>query len=372
MNSTNGSNPFPWYAPRIWHGMCFGEWAKLLARYGFRVSPSRLGLAATITMQSVSNSVLAGIQRTLYSRRVTETSLVAPPLFLVGHWRSGTTYLHELLACDERFATPTTYQCFAAPHFLASEKWAPKLLWFVLPSRRPMDNVRFAWSAPQEDEFALCSLGIPSPYLKIAFPNEEESYLDFLDLERLSPQQFREWQDCLRHFLKCVTLSTGKRIALKSPTHTSRIGFLAREYPGAKFLHIARHPVTVFLSTVNLWRVLIETNGLQVPRDTDYKEFVLSTLERMYAAYNRQRETLAPGQLVEIRYEDLVQDPVGVLRGAYERLDLGDFSTVEPALRAATRSSSSYRTNEYQLDESIRAEIMSRWAGYAARFGYSS
>jgi len=372
MNSTNGSNPFPWYAPRIWHGMRFGDWAKLLSRSGFRVSPSRLGLAATITMQSASNSVLAGIQQLVYGRRIRDTSLVEPPLFLVGHWRSGTTYLHELLACDERFATPTTYQCFAASHFLASEQWAPKLLWFILPSRRPMDNVRFAWSAPQEDEFALCSLGMKSPYLWLAFPNEPEQYLDYLDLERLSPGELADWQQCLRRFLQCVTLSTGKRIALKSPTHTSRIGFLARDYPGAKFLHIARHPVTVFHSTVHLWRVLIETNGLQVPREADYKEYVLATLERMYAAYERQRAMLAPGQLVEIRYEDLVQDPVGVLRDAYERLELGDFAKVEPALRASTRTSKSYRTNEYPLDDAIRAEVMNRWASYASRFGYDS
>ena len=372
MNSPLTSNPFPWYAPRIWHGMCLGDWVKLLARNRFRVSPSRLGLAATISVQSVSNSVLACLQHLLYRRRLARTELAAPPLFLVGHWRSGTTYLHELLACDERFATPSTYQCFAASHFLVSESWAPKLLWFILPSRRPMDNVRFAWSAPQEDEFALCSLGMKSPYLEIAFPNEEHNVFDYLDLERLPPAELAAWQGCLRQFLKCVTLSTGKRLALKSPTHTARVGFLAREYPGAKFLHIARHPVTVYLSSVNLWRVLIETNGLQVPRDSDFKEFVLSTFERMYRAYDRQREMLAPGQLMEIRYEDLVQDPVEVLREAYQRLDLGDFSVVEPALRAATRSSKSYRTNEYALDEKIREEIMSRWSGYATRFGYTS
>ena len=352
--------------------MPVGVWYGLLAENGWKIGPTRLGLAATISAASAFNSIAEPLSEARFRRRLRNPPETPPPLFIVGHWRSGTTYLHELLACDERFATPTTYQCFAASHFLASEQWAPKLLWFILPSRRPMDNVRFAWSAPQEDEFALCSLGMKSPYLWLAFPNEPEQYLDYLDLERLSPGELADWQQCLRRFLQCVTLSTRKRIALKSPTHTSRIGFLAREYPGAKFLHIARHPVTVFHSTVHLWRVLIETNGLQVPREADYKEYVLATLERMYAAYERQRAMLAPGQLVEIRYEDLVQDPVEVLRDAYERLELGDFAKVEPALRASTRTSKSYRTNEYPLDDAIRAEVMNRWAGYASRFGYDS
>ena len=38
------------------------------------------------------------------------------------------------------------------------------------------------WDRPQEDEFALCSMGAPSPYFKMAFPNEgaqDEEYMDF-------------------------------------------------------------------------------------------------------------------------------------------------------------------------------------------------
>jgi len=142
---------YPAWAPRFWHGMLWRDWWRLLARHHFRVHPWRWGLATTVSIQTAFNSVLAALTRWRYRRQVAQTALVGPPVFIVGHWRSGTTYLHELLSCDERFATPTTFQCFAANHFLLTEAWLPKLVWFLMPSRRPMDNVRTAWDSPQDD-----------------------------------------------------------------------------------------------------------------------------------------------------------------------------------------------------------------------------
>ena len=86
----------------------------------------------------------------------------------------GTTLLHELLIRDPRHAFPTTYECLVPHHFLMTESWLPKLLWWMMPSRRPMDNMPAGWDRPQEDEFALCLLGQPSPYERIAFPNRQE------------------------------------------------------------------------------------------------------------------------------------------------------------------------------------------------------
>ena len=62
------------------------------------------------------------------------------------------------------YTFPTTYECFAPNHFLISS-WLVKRLTFLLPRQRPMDNMMTGWDRPQEDEFALCNMGIPSPYL---------------------------------------------------------------------------------------------------------------------------------------------------------------------------------------------------------------
>ena len=89
---------------------------------------------------------------------------------MIGHWRSGTTLLHELLVRDPRHTYPDTYACFAPNHFLVSGWWMKPCLKVLLPSQRPIDNMPAGWDHPQEDEFALCNMGVPSPYLTIIFP----------------------------------------------------------------------------------------------------------------------------------------------------------------------------------------------------------
>lgn len=370
MKSSSASSNYPWWAPRFWHGMRFSDWMRFVARHRFRIHPSRWGLATTVTGMSLFNSAMARGNRWRFQRQLRDTPLVDDPVFIVGHWRSGTTYLHELLSCDARFATPTTYQCFAANHFLFTEGWIPRLLWFLMPSQRPMDNVRTSWNAPQEDEFALCSLGMASPYLRIAFPNDAHNYLEYLDLESIPSSERDRWFDQLHHFLVSLTVAHRKRLILKSPTHTARIGWLAQRYPRARFLHIARHPVSIYLSTMNLWRVLDDAQGLQKPHLKYLKDYVLTAFERMYQAYEQQRAQLAKDQLAEIRYEDLVADPAAILRSSYEQLQLGNFDAVEEPLKAMTQSNRAYQTNRFEIDEATRDEIMSRWSHYATRFGY--
>ena len=55
------------------------------------------------------HSILGAIQKLVYGRRIRRTTL-RPPIFILGHWRTGTTLLHELLSLDPRHGYPTSYQ----------------------------------------------------------------------------------------------------------------------------------------------------------------------------------------------------------------------------------------------------------------------
>ena len=350
----------------------FSDWVKLAAENRFRCHPFRLGLAGTVTGATVFNSTLGWASQALYGRRVAAMQLVDDPVFIVGHWRSGTTYLHELMSCDERFASPTSYQCFAANHFLLSERFVPKLLWFLMPSKRPMDNVNFGWNVPQEDEFALCSMGVPSPYLRMAFPNEPNRYLEYLDLAEMPSEELDAWKSAFLDFLKALTLHTGKQLILKSPTHTARIGLLSQMFPRAKFLHIVRDPLAVYPSTIRLWKVLDEAQSLQLPNHQGLEQYVLDAFQKMYESFEQGREQLQPGQIYDIHYEELVKDPVRELREAYERLELEDFDTVAPKLEEFVGRKREYRTNRYQLSPGSQQEILQNWGAYATRYGYTA
>jgi len=365
------TNPYRWYAPRCWHGMRTRCWLRMLRRNRFAISPTRVGLACTVSMGTVVNSILHRVQRVLLGRRIEATALVGDPIFVIGHWRSGTTLLHELLVQDERFAFPDTYSCFAPNHFLVSRSLIAPWLRFLLPSLRPMDNMRISWDRPQEDEFALLAMGLPSPYESLAFPNRIRPGLEHFDDGRWPAGTRQRWKDEFLWFLKCVTYADPRRIVLKSPPHTRRIATLLELFPRARFVHIVRDPCALFASTARLWKSLSTIQGLQVPRNDDLEESVFRGLEEMYATLHKQKERIDPSHLVEIRYEDLVADPRPVMQRIYDHLSLGEFESYFPRLQAYWEAAAGYTASRYDLQPDVRRRIAQRWDGFLSEYGYT-
>ncbi|MGH6725859.1 MAG: sulfotransferase, partial [Pseudolabrys sp.] len=203
-------NKYPAYAYRIWHGMAASAWFPLLARNRFAVSPTRVRRALAVSACSIMNSGLNFTQKLIFAKRIAACKIDAPPIFVIGHWRTGTTFLHELLALDERFTAPSTLECFTPGHFLVSS-WFLRRLAFLLPAKRPMDNMRFGWNRPQEDEFALLNLGLGSPYEKLAFPNHGPGCDEYLNMTEVSPAHVEAWKAGLSGFLQQVIFRRNKK-----------------------------------------------------------------------------------------------------------------------------------------------------------------
>ena len=361
---------YPWYSPRLWHGMSLSPWLKLVAENRFRFHPARVVMGLIVTNFAASNSALKLLQQAMFGRAIRRTEIEQPPVFILGHWRSGTTYLHELLSHDKRFATPTSYQCFQPHHMLLTEPIVTNLFWWLMPSKRPQDNVKLGWNTPQEDEFALCAMGLPTPYRRMAFPNNGPVDLEYLNMQGLSDEELARWKDGLEWFVKLITYHTGKRVLLKSPPHTGRLRVLAESFPGAKFIHLTRDPYSLFPSTMKLWRALHFAQGFQMSEGTELEEYVFACLERMYEGFQAQRANVDDADIVDVRYEDLVASPVGELQRAYDDLNLGGFDEVEPKLSAYAQARRSYRTNRYDLEDGLRKQIARRWSQYFEAFGY--
>jgi hypothetical protein len=345
-------------------------WLPLVAKHRARASFTKLGLMTTVTVAAGFNSLAGAISSARFGRRLRAPVATPAPLFIVGHWRSGTTLLHELLMLDDRFCCPNTYQCFAPGHFLLTESILKNSIGWMIPDKRPMDDVAAGWDRPQEDEFALMNMGAPSPYRRMAFPSSSPDVPEALDLASLPPAERERWRATLRRFLAMLAVADPRRPVLKSPPHTARVGVLAEMYPEARFLHVVRDPFVVFASSMRLWRSLHEVQSLQVETGRSLEPYVFAAFEEMYAAFERDRPKLSPGRLHELRYEDLVADPVGRLAEAYERLGIGDFDRVRPCLEEQARSMKRYRTNTYAHDPRIVAEISRRWRPFLDRYGY--
>lgn len=354
----------------FWHGMGVWTWAKLLARGRFDVTLNCLPNILTVSIWSPFNSLLWLISEAIYGARASRTPVEAP-IFVLGHWRSGTTFLHDLLAGDPEHGYPTTYQCFFPNHFMLT---GGSGAWFniFLPSRRPMDNVPVGVDRPQEDEFAFANLGMGTHYVTLAWPRHGPADMDYLDLVKLPEDKRREWEKGFLWFIKRLALKQKKRLVMKSPAHTARIATLLKLFPDARFIHISRNPLAVIPSTRKLWKALDSVQGLHNPAHDDpwIDEFVFDVFDTVFTRYQADKALIPDGHLVEIAYEDLAADPRAVMRRIYNDLDLGDFARAEPGIDAYLAGQGEYQSNVFDLAPEYRAEIVKRCAGYIDRFGY--
>jgi hypothetical protein len=357
----------------LWHGMRLSTWLRLLADGRFDVTFNCLPRILAVTASAPLVSALALVRRLLYDRRVAATA-VERPIFIIGHWRTGTTLVHELLARDPALGYPTTHQCFFPETFLVSGGAFNWLYGLLMPEKRPFDDVPVGVDRPQEEEFGLVNMGAGSLYRAFAFPCQGPGDPRYLDLEGLSDEELEDWEAACLTLVKRLQFAWKKPLVLKSPPNTGRLRTLVRLFPDARFIHLARDPFEVYPSTLRMLKALMAVQGLQNPPEVDgwIGEHVLSIFERMFAAYERDRHLIADGRLVEVRYEDLIADPKGVLAGIYRDIDIGDFAAAEPGIDGYLAEHSGHKRNRHALGDDERRAIAHRWRPYFERFGYSA
>lgn len=364
-------NPYPLLAPRFWHGMTSHVLWPFMYRNRFRVDLNRLHRAVALIFFTPFNDLLALTQAAFHGRAIRKTQLAGPPVFVLGHWRSGTTLMHELMHLDDRFASPNTYQCFAPWHFLLTEPLMRRFGNFLLPDKRPMDNMKAGWSLPQEDEFALMVLGAPTPYYWIAYPQHAVPNMDSLGSHSFQPHELKRWKLDIDWFFRALTYHTGKPLIIKSPPHTGRLGILAEMYPDAKFIHMVRDPRKLYPSTMKLWRALSETQGFQQgASQATIHRFVIDALHRMYDSFELDRQKIPSNRIIDIHYEKLVADPKETVAKIYEQLELGSCETVQKKISERAQDDKEYRVNEHTTNDELEKIIQTEWADYARRYGY--
>lgn len=363
-------NKVPWISPRIWHGMSIRTWGKLMAQNRYRID--RWPMAVLICVASGYATVANRVQHFFFAKRAADTPLVRAPVFVIGHWRSGTTFLHELFTLDTSLASPSTFQCFVPDSFLVSEPWLRPLTTWMLPKRRPMDNMLMSWNVPQEDEFALLTMGVPTTYRRIAFPNNPALHTDYLNMKGVPQSEIEFWKRSLDRFINYLNYYYAKPLVLKSPPHTGRIRTLLELYPQAKFVHITRHPYKFIPSTIHMWAALDATNALQYPRHEYLRDYVFKCFDRLYEGFDRDRPLLGPHNFINLRFEELVNDPSAMLRRIYNQFDLGDYTKVASQVRQRMEQTRDYKSNKHVLTPDLREEIDERCRQYMEQFGYVS
>ena len=359
------------FGPGVLSGVSLGDWFRLLLDNRFRVHPACLPRAATITWSAATNSLVRRIESWRHGRAVAPADL-APPLFVLGHWRSGTTLLHELLGLDDRFAFPSLYQVMYPHTFLSTERLGARVFRALSPKHRPHDNMRLDPDGAWEDEFVHCAGGFRTPYLAWAFPARAAHYDRYLTLRDVTPDELERWAATLRNFLQKVShRHGGKPLVLKSPPHTCRIRLLLELFPGARFVHVHRDPYAVYQSSLNMHARVLPACRLQRADRAFWAERVLRQYVELYDAFFAERALIPAGCFHEVAFEAIERDPVGQLRTLYAALGLPDFSHAEPAMRRYVDSLAGYRKNVFPpLAPEERARVAREWRRGFDAWGY--
>ena len=353
----------------------FDNWIRLLAQNGFHIRPDRIPQTLYLTLTSLLLSPFALAEALIYARPIKNTKIEKGPLFVIGHWRSGTTYLQNVLSRDPQFAwfdpvhTTTFSNCLL-------------LGWFVGPAQkkllvgaRPMDNLRYALDLPMEEVFAQANISTNAIIHMLTFPRLFKRYFETAFVTTLPEKEKRDWYRSYRYIIKKMTYAAGgKQLILKSPDNTCRVGVLLEEYPDAKFINIHREPYVTIMSTINMFRMEMEAFSLNDPPEGDLQEMledsIIEIFERMYRGLFALQETLPEGVIYDISYDDFVKEPVGSLGDIYSGLGIGGFDEARPRFEQYIESLGDYKKNRFELYERLRRKINAKLGFYFEHYGY--
>lgn len=294
-------------------------------------------------------------ERLLINPKYKKRAITESPIFILGHWRSGTTHLHNLLCKDPQMGYTSTYQS-VFPDTLFNKLGRFLFEGFasaLIPGKRAGDNVTLGTKLPQEEEFALGDKTPISFYYFWMFPrNIKLFYKRFIRFEGIDNITKERWKANYKLLIIKSLKNTNTQLYLsKNPSNTARIQVLLEMFPNAKFIHIHRNPIEVFLSTQNFFKKMLPHLQLQNISQNEIKEEIVHLYKELMTDYFDQKSLIPTGSLVEIRFEQLENKPMHVLKHVYSELNISGFERAESYIQDYINSMTSYKKNNHVLSK---------------------
>ena len=312
-----------------------------------------------------------GINERRYEVMKDEMSM-QPPVFILGHWRSGTTFMHNVFSCDDSFGCCSTYQTVFPHLMLWGRPFFKRCMSIVMPSERPTDSMELGVDLPQEEEFALSNMTACSHYHFWMFPSRMAAYRDkYLTFDAATDAEREEFLQALDKVIRIALYVSGKkRFLSKNPPHTGRVRMLLERYPGARFIYLIRNPYVVFESTQHFFRSTLDAIRMQEITQSELTREILLNYRALYEHYEADKRLIPEGQLVEVRFEELENAPLPVAERIYDRLSLGDFDRVKPAMERFLDSQRGFRRKNYVFDLQTTLTVEQFWGEAVRQWNY--
>ena len=319
----------------------------------------------------------------LWRRRPEILELPVPaPCFIVGLPRSGTTFLHRLLACDPGLRSAPLWEIMN-PLPLGEIEPAPPPSQSPSPERDP----RIALA-----EQALAALHRAAPELQAMHEMEAEAPDEELNLLALGfcsmgfefsfgvPSYVRwyaqqDHRDGYRLFKKVLQtlqwLRGGRHWVLKAPSHMEQLGPLLEVFPDATVIQTHRDAVTATVSLASLTHHGVR-NYFDEPDAQRVGTAMSAAVERLLRGIDRDRAASDP-RFVDVMFAELMADPFAVARRLYAAAGREFTAEAEQAMRRwqaehrrGRHGAHSYAARDFGIDPDERHAAL---AFYHRRFG---
>ncbi len=361
--------------PSLMHPM-MGARFGLLLRSLTGNGPIELRNAPVLTamvLSAMARVPIAALERYITARRLRTAPALEAPVFIIGHWRSGTTHTHNLMARSNQFGWISPLATGIPDEILTLGTWLRPMLEKMLPEDRMVDHVAVNPDSPQPDEIPLANLQPLSVFHALYFPRSFQTHIDKgVFLEGCSKKEIERWQTLMLEFLQKIVIEQGKpKLLIKNESYTARVALLRSIWPEAKFIHVHRNPYEVYVSTVNYYRKLLPTMAFQKFDHVDIESFVLDTYLRVMRRCLRDTAQLPENQFIEVGFQEITSNPLQALGRIYDQLQLPNWQEDRAGAEEYLATIRDYKRNTFTMDAADRERVRTYWGEYADKWGYS-
>jgi len=286
---------------------------------------------------------------------------IKQPVFIIGNFRSGTTFLHRLFAKDEkRFTCLKTWEIYLAPSI--SQRKLIKGLYILdkllgSPIGRKIDKIeknmfqpfklhRVGLKEPEEDEGLLFYI-FSSLFIWFLFPVQDEVKI-FHYFDREMPVWRKKgimkfYRSCVQRHL--FAHGVNKQFLSKNTSFAPKIDSLLKYFPGAKIIYVIRNPLEMFPSEMS-WFSFCWQCFCNLLEEFPFKKEVIEMSKHWYTyPVNRLKQEPKENYIL-LNYDNIIKNPEKTVKKVYKRFGFNMSRRFEEIIKHETEKAKSFKRSK--------------------------
>jgi len=299
------------------------------------------------------------------------------PIFIIGNYRSGSTFFHRLLLRDDQFTCLKAWEIYFAPalvhrslirSILKVSKYIGSPVQKAVASFDKMMNELYTmhktglYTYEQDSQLFYHTWSSYNVFAVAPFPEMAKRYI-YYDQEvprKERQKQFGYYREVLKRHMY---LHQGQRYLAKNPDFSPAVETLLETFPNAKFINLVRPPEQMVPSSINLWAHNWRAYG--TPEEEFPQIDVIKEHAKHWYRYPHQILSSLPSDRYQVMFfENLVGDPEAEISRIYNQMGLELSDDFQRILAEVTVESRNYTGHgDYSLErmgediESLKREF---------------